>query len=82
MTKSGGNGEFKEIQKVHVLQTRKGEELHFAVVELGGHPKVDIRYFSKTEEGLRPTHRGIVVDIAKLDDLMEGAQKLVSVIGK
>lgn len=82
MTKAGGNGEFKEKEKVHVIPTRKGEELHFSVIELDGKPKGDIRYFSRNEEGLRPTQRGIVVDIGKMGDLMEGTHKLVAAINK
>lgn len=82
MTKAGQQGDFKEKEKVHVVPTRKGEELHFSVVELDGKQKADIRYFSKNEDGLRPTHRGIVVDIGRIDSLLEGTQKLKAAISK
>lgn len=82
MTKTGKQGEFKEKEKVYVVPTRRGEELHFSVVELDGKTKADIRFFSVTEEGLRPTHRGIVVDVERMEGLIEGAKKLMVATSK
>ena len=82
MIKAGKQGEFKEKEKVHVIPTRRGEELHFSVVELDGKSKADIRFFSVTEEGLRPTHRGIVVDVERMEGLIEGAKKLMVATSK
>jgi hypothetical protein len=41
---------FVEIEKVRVIQTRNGEELHFTVVEVNGKTRGDIRFFVRNEE--------------------------------
>ena len=41
---------FVEIEKVRVIQTRSGEELHFTVVEVNGKTQGDIRFFVRNEE--------------------------------
>ena len=82
MEKTGKQGDFKEKEKVHIVPMRAAEELHFSVIELGGKPMADIRCFSKTEEGLRATQFGIVLNTKKLEGLVEGAQKLLAAIKK
>jgi len=41
---------FVEKEKVRVIQTRNGEELHFTVVEVNGKTRGDIRFFVRNEE--------------------------------
>ena len=41
---------FVEKEKVRVIPTRIGEELHFTVVEVNGKRRGDIRFFMKNEE--------------------------------
>lgn len=69
-------GDFKEKEVLHSVGMRKGEELRFAVVEVDGKTRGDIRYFSEAEEGMRPTTRGIMVDPAKLGEIQKGVQML------
>ncbi len=76
MRKSTRSGEFKEKEMLHSIGMRKDEELHFSVVEVGGKTRGDIRYFSLTEEGMRPTTRGIMVDPAKLGEIRKGVELL------
>jgi hypothetical protein len=54
---------FKEKEKVKVIPTRKGEELHFAVVEVDGKIRGDIRFFVRNKEnkGMFAARRGISV---------------------
>jgi len=82
MIKKVKQGEFVEKEKVYVMPARKGEELHFSIVELEGKIKADIRFFSKIDEGMRPTYRGIVIDPPKMESVVEGAQKLMAAISK
>lgn len=82
MEKTTTQGDFKEKEKVHVIPTREAEELHFSVISLNGKNMADIRYFSKTEEGVRPTQRAFVLDARKLEGLVEGAKKLLVALKK
>ena len=54
---------FHEKEKVKVIPTRKGEELHFAVVEVDGKVRGDIRFFVRNKEnkGMFAARRGISV---------------------
>lgn len=54
---------FKEKEKVKVIPTRKGEELHFAIVEVDGKIRGDIRFFvtNKESKGMFAARRGISI---------------------
>ena len=41
---------FVEKERVRVVPTRSGEELHFTVVEVNGKTRADIRFFVRNEE--------------------------------
>lgn len=63
MTKEKKDLGFKEKEKVKVISTRKGEELHFTVVEVDGDIRGDIRFFVKNKDNTEmfAARRGISV---------------------
>lgn len=76
MNKTKKQTDFKEKERVHTIVTGEDEALHFSVVEVAGKVRADIRYFSKEDQNIWPTSRGILVDPKKLNDLGEGVRKL------
>jgi hypothetical protein len=50
MDKEKKNKGFVEKERVRVVPTRSGEELHFTVVEVNGKTRGDIRFFVRNEE--------------------------------
>ncbi|MFH1799974.1 MAG: hypothetical protein ABH891_03895 [Candidatus Omnitrophota bacterium] len=71
---------FVEKEKVRVIPTRKGEELHFAVVEVDGEIRGDIRFFVKIKErkGMLAARRGIAVLPAHFKAFQEGVTELAA----
>lgn len=82
MTKTIKERDFKEKERIHTLSTGENEALHFSVVEVGGKTRADIRYFSKNDQGLWPTSRGILIDPKRLNDVEVGVRKLAQALGK
>ncbi|MDA9101390.1 hypothetical protein N9K06_01795 [Omnitrophica bacterium] len=78
MTQDKKDGGFKEKEKVKVFATRKGEELHFAVVEVDGKIRGDIRFFVKNKEnkGMFAARRGISVLPKHFSEFQEGVTQL------
>ena len=71
---------FVEIEKVRVIQTRNGEELHFTVVEVNGKLRGDIRFFVKNEENdeVFAAKRGISILPRHFKAFQEGVSKLAA----
>jgi len=69
---------FVEIEKVRVIQTRNGEELHFTVVEVNGKLRGDIRFFVKNEENdeVFAAKRGISILPRHYKAFQEGVAEL------
>ena len=70
---------FKEKEKVKVIPTRKGEELHFTVVEVDGKIRGDIRFFVKNKDnkGMFAARRGISVLPKHFTAFQEATAELV-----
>ena len=74
---------FVEIEKVRVIQTRNGEELHFTVVEVNGKTRGDIRFFVRNEENeeteeMIAAKRGISVLPRHFKEFQEGVAELAA----
>jgi len=69
---------FVEKEKVRVVPTRKGEELHFAVVEVDGEIRGDIRFFVKIKgrKGMLAVRRGIALLPEHFKAFQEGVAEL------
>ena len=69
---------FVEKEKVRVIPTRKGEELHFTVAEVEGKIRGDIRFFVKIKgrKGMLAVRRGIAVLPEHFKAFQEGAAEL------
>lgn len=69
---------FVEKEKVRVIQTRKGEELHFTVAEVEGEIRGDIRFFVKIKgrKGMLAVRRGIAVLPEYYKAFQEGVAEL------
>ncbi len=72
---------FVEIEKVRVIQTRNGEELHFTVVEVNGKTRGDIRFFVRNEENedaeeMIAAKRGISIFQRHFTAFQEGVAEL------
>lgn len=69
---------FQEKEKVKVIPTRKGEELHFTVVEVDGKVRGDIRFFVRNKEnkGMFAARRGISVLPKHFSAFQEGVTEL------
>jgi len=74
---------FVEIEKVRVIQTRNGEELHFTVVEVNGKTRGDIRFFVRNEENeeteeMIAAKRGISILPRHFKEFQEGVGELAA----
>jgi len=69
---------FVEKEKVRVIQTRNGEELHFTIVEVNGKTRGDIRFFVKNEESdeVFAAKRGISILPRHFKAFQEGVAEL------
>lgn len=69
---------FVEKEKVRVIQTRKGEELHFTVAEVEGEIRADIRFFVKIKgrRGMIAARRGIALLPEHFKAFQEGVAEL------
>ena len=69
---------FVEKEKVRVIPTRKGEELHFTVAEVEGEIRGDIRFFVKIKgrKGMLAVRRGIAVLPEYYKAFQEGVAEL------
>ena len=67
-----------EKEKVLVIPTRKGEELHFTVTEVEGGIRGDIRFFVKIkgQKGMLAVRRGIAVLPEHFKAFQEGVAEL------
>jgi hypothetical protein len=67
-----------EKEKVRVIPTRKGEELHFTVTEVEGGIRGDIRFFVKIkgQKGMLAVRRGIAVLPEHYKAFQEGVAEL------
>ncbi len=67
-----------EKEKVLVIPTRKGEELHFTVTEVEGGIRGDIRFFVKIkgQKGMIAVRRGIAVLPEHFKAFQEGVAEL------
>ncbi len=72
----------KELEKVFVIPTRAGEELHGTVVEIDGEVRADLRYYTKGQTkdgkkiGMLARKRGLAVFPKHYRDFEGGVQKL------
>jgi len=71
---------FVEKEKVRVIPTRKGEELHFTVVEVEGEIRGDIRFFVKIKgrKGMLAARRGIAVLPEHFKAFQDGVAELAA----
>jgi len=71
---------FVEKEKVRVIQTRNGEELHFTIVEVNGKPRGDIRFFVKNEDSdeVFAAKRGISILPRHFKAFQEGVTELAA----
>ena len=78
MEKERSDEGFVEIEKVRVIPTRKGEELHFTVVEVKGKTRGDIRFFVKNQEKNQvfAAKRGISIIPRHFKEFQEGVAEL------
>ena len=69
---------FVEKEKVRVIPTRKGEELHFTIAELDGEIRGDIRFFVKIKgrKGMLAVRRGITLLPEHFKAFQEGVAEL------
>lgn len=80
MTKEKKNWGFVEKERVRVIPTRDGEELHFTVVEVNGKARGDIRFFVTNEETERvfAAKRGITILPRHFKAFQEGVAELAA----
>ena len=78
MEKEKKNKGFVEKERVRVVPTRSGEELHFTVVEVNGKLRGDIRFFVKNEENdeVFAAKRGISILPRHFKAFQEGVAEL------
>ncbi len=78
MTQEKNDRGFEEKEKVKVVPTRKGEELHFAIVEVDGKVRGDIRFFVKNKDGkgMFAARRGVSILPRNFKDFQEGVNEL------
>ncbi len=69
--KESKGGKFVELEKVAVIPLGKGNEVRFSVVKVGKDTKADIRHFFETEDGLRPSGHGVLIDPEKFEVFKE-----------
>ena len=71
---------FVEKEKVRVVPTRKGEELRFAVVEVDGETRGDIRFFVriKGQKGMQAARRGIAILPEHFKAFQDGVAELAA----
>ena len=74
---------FVEKEKVRVIPTRIGEELHFTVVEVNGKTRADIRFFVRNEENeeteeMIAAKRGISILPRHFKAFQEGVTELAA----
>ncbi len=69
---------FVEKEQVKTVPTRKGEELHFTVVEVDGEIRGDVRFFTWNKELKKMTasKRGIAVLPRHFKTLKDGVSEL------
>lgn len=69
-------GTLKELEKVFVLETRPGEELHGTIVSIDGDARGDIRYHRMNRKQTEMIRRrnGISVLAKKYSKFLEGAK--------
>ena len=83
MDKEKKNKGFVEKERVRVVPTRSGEELHFTVVEVNGKTRGDIRFFVRNEENeekeeMIAAKRGISILPRHFKAFQEGVSKLAA----
>jgi hypothetical protein len=78
MTQEKNERGFEEKEKVKVIPTRKGEELHFAIVEVDGKVRGDIRFFVKNKDGkgMFAARRGVSILPKNFGEFQEGVTEL------
>jgi len=71
------DSDFKEVEKIGVIPTREGEELHFSIVEVDGKTRGDIRYFVDHSGQMLHSRRGILIPEKNAQAFKEQVDKLV-----
>ena len=66
---------------VHAFDRKDNEQVRIYFGEFRGDRYVDIRVFYRTEEGFRPTKRGVRVDQELFPELLSGMLELIEVLG-